>query len=121
MTSKSQWLNTIKVFFLLIVYVHWGHQATSAPDRLPGSRLTKGPVLPSRAKGMWKIVQHCLKLLPGSDISVLLTFHGQSYPTTRPKRDDYFFATLLALTGEDEEMNTFSTGLLSKIPTINTF
>lgn len=31
--------------------------------------------LPSRAKGMWKIVQHCLKLLPGSDISVLLTFH----------------------------------------------
>ena len=37
--------------------------------------------LPRRAKGMWKIVQQLLKLLPRSDVSVLLNFIGQSSHT----------------------------------------
>lgn len=65
MTSKSQWLNTIKVF-LLIVYVHWGHQAASAPDRFPGSRLAKGPVLPQSPQQSEGDVEDCTASLKTS-------------------------------------------------------
>lgn len=67
--------------------------------------------LPSRAKGMWKIVQHRLKLLPGRDISVLLTFHWpkqviQSHLTLN------WEGTNLSLLGRRREKNIWGVALM---------